>query len=134
VICTFNVNPQQDGNPIYPPASDYNGLVAGATFDKNAAEIAKLKQTAQQIPGGTTGQLLGTGISTSPQKSNNAIFYNAQSKQVTIALSPSSRGTLHNFIYQWTMKYNGDTTTVPNGDHVEILFGYGDPMFSEVDS
>jgi len=135
VTCSFNLSPTQDGNDIYPPANEYNGLVAGACLNSNAEEIAKLKQDAHNIPGGDPGQLIGSGITKATTKSANAIFYSAKPLTFTTALKPISknRGTLTNFIYKWEATFNRDNT-VADGEHVELVFGYGDPMHCEVNS
>lgn len=130
ITCSLNINPAMT-NP--PPATQYAGLCAGACNDSDQSTINALISQAKQIYVPSPGQLLGTGITTSatPQPSN--LFYNAIAIKGTFILTPPSRGTLTNYIYQWTLTYNGNNT-IAKGNQVEIVFGYGDPMDSEVDS
>jgi peptidyl-Lys metalloendopeptidase len=135
VICSFNLNP-----PItpQPSASEYCGLCVGACSDQDTNGIATLISEAQGIYVPNPGQLLGVNslnqvtTNTTPVASN--IFYSADMTAGTFPLTPATRGTLSNYIYQWSLTYNGDNTIVPSGSNVEVVFGYGDPMWSEVDS
>lgn len=135
VVCTFNLNP-----PITPlPGSgEYAGLCVGACSDQDTTGITQLITEAQQIYVPNVGQLLGTSsgqqITTNATPASGNIFYNAQSTSGDFPLTPSTRGTLSNYIYKWVMFYNGSNTVVPSGSNVEIVFGYGDPMWSESDS
>lgn len=128
VVCTFDFNP--DVNPK-PNASQYYGLVVGACNDTDGPTIRQYENVAYWAQ--KKGQILGNHITTSNSKSGNVIFNNAVSTTGTFPLSPSSRGTLNNLIYKWVMTYNGDNT-IADGDHVELVFGYGDPMHNEQDS
>lgn len=135
VVCTFNLNP-----PISPQpgAGEYAGLCAGACSDTDKVGVAALISQATSLFVPNPGQLLSTNgisqITSNPTATADNIFYNAQSTTGNFTLTPASRGTLSNYIYQWTMTYNGNNTVVSDGTHVEIVFGYGDPMNSEVDS
>lgn len=128
VICTFNINPP---GITPPPAGEYVGLCAGACHINSPIEIAKLIREATSIGSGNPGKLVGNGI-VKGAKTDSAIFYNAVATTHTIVL-PNGRGTLTNYVYKWAMTYN-DTNTVATGEDVEIVFGYGDPMNSEVES
>jgi hypothetical protein len=130
VSCSFNLNPNI---AVPPPSSEYAGLCAGSCSGKDQTTINALIAQAQAIYVPTPGQLLGNGITTSATPADSNLFYNAASVTGTFVLKPAGRGTLPNYIYQWTMTYNG-TNTVADGNDVEIVFGYGDPMNSEVDS
>lgn len=128
VVCTFDLNP--DVNPK-PNASQYYGLVVGACNDADSATIKQYENVAYWSQ--KQGQILGNHITTANSGSSNDIFYSAVSESGTFPLTPSSRGTLNNLIYKWVMTYNG-SNTVADGDHVELVFGYGDPMHDEQDS
>jgi hypothetical protein len=130
VSCSFNLNPSM---PTPPPAREYAGLCAGACNATNQTAVTGLINQAKGLPFSTPGRLLGSGITTSATAAATNLFYNATSVTGTFPLRPASRGTLTNYVYQWTMTYNG-SNTVANGNTVEIVFGYGDPMDSEVDS
>lgn len=130
VNCTFNLNPT---NVVPPPSTEYAGLCVGSCNAANTAGVKALISEAQAIFVPNPGKILGSTISTSPTPAPNAIFYNAKSMTGTFALQPASRGSLNNYIFQWTMTYNANNT-IANGTDVEIVFGYGDPMTSEVDS
>lgn len=124
INCSFNTNPSGP-NPL-PPASDYNGLSLGAGCNADQAGINALLSQIQGLSG-TTGQLIGSGITSSPNNTSGAvIFYNAQSAVIqSIQLQPDTRGTLTDFIYQWKMIYNGKNTIVNNERQAAIVFGYG---------
>jgi len=130
VICTFNLNP--DVNPK-PPAREYAGLCVGACNSTNQTAVQALESQARSLGLGNKGQLLGTHISTADTAQDSDIFYKSGPTAVTIQLQPTSRGVLENYIYKWNLHYNGGNTVAP-GNEVEIVFGYGDPQFSEVDS
>lgn len=135
VVCTFNLNPPI--SPL-PGAGEYAGLCVGSCSDQDATGIAQLVAEAQQILVPNIGQLLGTSsgqqITTNATPAAGNIFYNAQPTSGDFPLTPSSRGSLSGYIYKWVMYYNGSNTVVPGGSNVEIVFGYGDPMWSETDS
>jgi len=129
VVCTFNLNP--DISPL-PVASDYWGLCVGACSASNQAEITDLENLAYMLPfSDRVGALLGSNISSSSSATSQDIFFGATSTATTIALSPSSRGTLTNYVYKWVMTYNGSNTVVSSGTDVEIVYGYGDPQHGE---
>lgn len=130
VVCTFDLNPNTD--PL-PPASQYAGLSVGACNTTNDTKKAKLINKARTLNYGNKGQLLDDAITESDSASDNNIFYKATNEKVTIQLQPTSRGILSNYVYKWSMVYNG-SNTVANGDQVEIIFGYGDPQVVDVDS
>lgn len=131
VTCTLNLNPDIPN----PPSSNwYVGLCAGACPASEKNQIDALISEAQKIITPNIGELLGTHISTDKLATENTIFYDAIAKVGTFELSPASRGVLKNYIYGWTLKYNGKNTVVENGSDVEIVFGYGDPQQCEVDS
>lgn len=134
VVCTFNLNPPGVTPP--PPAKEYVGLCAGACATDNPSEIAKLIKEATRITTPAPGRLVGNGIELKPQTPTapaaTSIFYNAVATTQTVVLS-GSRGTLTDYVYKWTMEYNA-ANTVATGTTVEIVFGYGDPMNSEVQS
>jgi len=135
VTCTLNLSPNV--NPM-PPSTDYAGLCAGACAANNQAAVNALTALAVNLPIPNPGQLLGTGITTSATAIPSAIFYNCIATTGTFVLPapPPNRGTLTNYIYQYSMAYNaGNTITgAGGGNNVEIVFGYGDPMNSEVDT
>jgi C1A family cysteine protease len=119
ITCSFNTT--ATGNP---PATAYNGLSIGAACNQDQTNLNALLTQVQSLSG-TTGQLAGTGI-TNGAAGDAAIFYNAQSAIIpSIPLKPSSRGSLTNFIYQWTMTYNGNNTVVNNETQAALVFGYG---------
>jgi len=125
VMCAFDLNPNI--TPL-PPATEYQGLVVGALNNPTAAEIRALKQT---ITGTWSGGTVQAGITTNSSPGATDIFYNATSLSAPpLQLTPSSRGTLPSLVYEWTMTYNASGNFNPNG--IELVFGYGDPMDSEV--
>lgn len=134
VVCTFNLNP--DISP-QPPAHEYVGLCVGACAKSNPAAATALLTQAQRITLGTPaskGSLLGTTISTaSSRPSASFMFYAAQGSVMPAVTLGNNRGTLSQYIYRWTMTYNGQNTVAQNGDDVEIVYGYGDPQSGEVD-
>jgi len=134
VVCTFNLNPNISPQPS---SNNYAGLCVGACSDQDKTGINFLIKQAQGIFVPNPGQLLTYGApSTITEDSTPAdgnIFYGAQSTVGTFSLTPSSRGILTNYIYQWQLIYNGSNLVAPNGN-VELVFGYGDPQFSDTDS
>lgn len=129
VVCTYNLNP---GTTPLPPASEYWGLCVGACSASNQAGVTALKSLAYRLPStDQVGALLGTNISVSASPNPQDIFYGATSATTTIPLKPPSRGTLTNYVYKWTMTYNGSNTVVTSGDDVEIVYGYGDPQHGD---
>lgn len=131
VICAFNLNPPIDPQP---PSSRYAGLCAGACSTEDRPKIRELVRMALGLPLPNPGILLDSEISMSSSAGPGDIFYNAQSESQTFQLRPSSRGELRDYIYKWHMTYNGNNEVVPDGNSVEIVFGYGDPMETEVES
>lgn len=131
VVCSFNLNPNVSPKP---PANQYAGLCAGACNATNQGAVNSLIAQAKSLPLASPGKLLGNGISTATSSPPaTALFYKCVATTGTFALQPTSRGTLTNYVYRYVMTYNG-SNTVANGNQVEIVFGYGDPMDSEVDS
>ncbi|MEM7037608.1 MAG: hypothetical protein AAF570_11565 [Bacteroidota bacterium] len=128
VVCTFNLNPHVTPKP---PAIDYAGLCVGACNSTNSDEVASLESQARTLPRGNKGTLLGNGITTEDSTSSTAIFYNAKPYTATVQLEPTSRGSLVDYVYKWTMIFNG-SNTITNGTNTEIIFGYGDPQTTEV--
>jgi len=126
VSCTFNLNPPI--SPL-PAASDYEGLVVGALNDPTPQQIEALKN---QIISTWSGGTVVAGITENSSPGSGDIFYNAQPQSFTTQLTPSSRGTLTNLVYEWTMAYNGAGGFDPR--NIELVFGYGDPQDSEVDT
>jgi hypothetical protein len=127
VTCSFNLNPDVDPRP---PSYDYGGLCAGACNSDNTSEIETLIKAAKNLPLRTTGVLLNSKMTTNTTPVSDNIFYGATSEAATFQLEPASRGQLVNYKYHWEMIFNG-ANTVADGDHVEIVFGYGDPMESD---
>lgn len=121
IVGTFDLNPNVD--PL-PNANEYVGLCLGATNNNDTTAMDDLLAKASSLPTGTTGSLLGTGI-TSGAKTDATVFYNATSKVLpSLQLSPSSRGTLENLVYKWNMTYNGTNTVVNTNREVALVFGY----------
>jgi C1A family cysteine protease len=119
ITCAFNINAAG-----LPDAASYNGLSVGAASIQDPTTVNALLSQAQQLSG-TAGQLLGTGIVTGGA-SDTTLFYNAQSTIIpVINLQPASRGSLTNFVYQWTMTYNGNNTVVANERQPVLVFDYG---------
>jgi C1A family cysteine protease len=119
ITCAFNTNPTG-----LPAAASYNGLSIGAASSQAPADVTALLTQAQQLSG-SKGQLLGIGITAGAAR-GAAVFYNAQSAIIpVINLQPASRGSLINFVYQWTMTYNGNNTVVANERQPALVFGYG---------
>lgn len=131
VTCSLNINPQ--GLSKLPPSTEYVGLCAGACNATDTTTVNRLIADAKGIITPNPGKLIGNGISTSSSRSTTSIFYNCTQLTESFILKPSSRGTLNNYVYQYSMTYNGQNTVAP-ANQVEIVFGYGDPMNSEVDS
>jgi hypothetical protein len=124
VICTFDLNPNTSD---LPDASEYYGLSAAALNNPTAngiqGVINKMKRQSAGIVEG--------GITQSATPNNNTdIFYNAVSNSESIPLTPSSRGTIQNIVYKWTMDYNANYVNV-NPINIELIYGYGDPMLTE---
>lgn len=117
IQASFNLNPAS-----MPDASQYNGLIVGATSITNTTQIASLQSQIAALTG-NSGKLL-SGI-TSGAASVSNLFYNATSTTITLPLSPSSRGTLSNYVYQYTMTYNGNNTVVNTENQAVIVFGCG---------
>ena len=126
VTCTFNLTPETD--PL-PNSTEYVGLSAGACNSNDTGKVNALIQAAKSLPLKSKGALLG-GITKNKSPEPQDIFYAATFESATFQLEPASRGELKDYIYHWEMKYNG-ANTVTDGDHVEIVFGYGDPMESD---
>lgn len=131
VVCTFDLTP--DTTPL-PAAKYYAGLAVGACSAGSSNVIQGLINQARSLGYGNKGQLLGDNVTRSDTATNGEIFYDATPEKVTVALTPSSRGTLTNYKYKWTMTYNGNNNIVSGGDDVEIVFGYGDPHVGDQDS
>lgn len=126
VSCTYNLNPNIKK---LPPASDYEGLVVGALNNPTKAQITALKN---HIIGTFSGGTVVAGITTNSSPGAGDIFYAAASKTFSAQLNPPSRGELNNLVYEWTMTYNAEGGFDPM--NIELVFGYGDPMDSEVDT
>lgn len=126
VSCTYNLNPNI--HPL-PSASAYEGLVVGALNNATKAQIdALMRRIISTWSGGT----VVAGITTNGSPGPGDIFYAAKAEKFSAPLSPPSRGTLTNLVYEWTMTYNGGGGYNPN--NVELVFGYGDPQESETDT
>ncbi len=131
VRATFNLNPTTMSADLRPPAINYVGLSVGACHSTDRAAVEGLEHKAKNLALGNVGHLLG-GISTSQERSNDAIFYKAESYVIPeMQLDPPSRGKLINYVHKWKMIFNSHNTIDPSGKEVELVFGYGDPMFSE---
>lgn len=130
ITCTFNYNP--DVTPL-PPAREYYGLAVGSCSATDQPAINGLKRAI----GGTAragGLIRGGHMTESQSPSASDIFYKAVGIMTpSVALTPSSRGTIPPLYYQWTMTYNGNNNVVTDGSNVEIVFGYGDPHVGEND-
>jgi hypothetical protein len=129
VTCSFNLNP--DVNPK-PPSYDYGGLCAGACNSGDSSAVAALIRAAKNLPLRTTGVLLNSGMTTNTTPASDNIFYGATYEAATFHLErtyPNNK-TLVNYKYHWEMIFNG-ANTVADGENVEIVFGYGDPMESD---
>lgn len=124
VVATFNLNPN---TPTLPPASEYYGLSCAALNDPTPSGISNIENWLK----GQAAGVAGAGITTNTTPDNNTdIFFNAVPYRTNIQLQPSSRGTISNIVYKWTMDYNANYVGV-NPLNVELIYGYGDPMLSE---
>ncbi len=139
VTVAFNLKPSNLPQNEWPPASEYHGAAAIALYNPTTAQIQQAVRDLYNGPGWNIKGFVGAGISTSsaePQPGSGVYFYDAQASTLSVGLTPASRGSLDNYIHQWTMKYYNDPTlTNPaEGTHIELVFGYGDPMVSEEDT
>lgn len=127
VVCTFNLNPENTAD--LPPASSYFGLSAAAinNASSTAGETA-INQAKTWLASQRAG-IVGAGITTG-SASSSFLFYNASSETENIPLVPTTRGTITDIVYEWNMTYNANYPNVTVKD-IEIIFGYGDPMWDE---
>ena len=133
INCTLDLNPA-NVDPM-PPSDEYVGLCAGACNSNDTDTIKELIEEARNIRYPNPGELLGfnEAITTETTANPENIFYCATEITGTFPLKPSSRGVLENYVYHRRMVYKGKNT-VADGNSVEIVFGYGDLMDSEVKS
>lgn len=153
VVATFNLSPEnleKEGKP-WPPASNYVGLSVGACLDSDEGRIQELLGKARALPYEHNGHLLG-GIL--PDESdpefhegpyqdhhgddpNNYIFLHAKGTRFGAPVpleknqyNEHDRGELPgSLVYKWEMIFNGHNNIDPTGKEVELIFGYGDPMW-----
>lgn len=125
VSCSFNWDPKTHD---LPPVSNYVGLSVGACPPQVANRMEK------KAKGTRTGDgiLLGGIAKEGKPYTSRDIFYDAKSFSLRETKTKHREGT-GNLICQWQMTYNADNT-ITNPDTVEIVFGFGDPMWGDNES
>lgn len=122
VSCEFNLYPNTTD---LPPASAYYGLSVAAI---NNASVEQQKIVEKEMQRKSAG-VVGEGVTESVFPAG-CLFYKAVPLRTSIPLQPASRGTVNNIVYQWSMDYNADYPNV-NPTAINIIFGYGDPMWDD---
>jgi len=125
VICSFNKNPTGVTTP--PPLSQYQSLSAAACNSEDLPEIKKLEADVTNPL--TSGRIFGA--ITSGNSGADKIFVNAVSTSAPISFGSRGSKTL---IYKWDMDYNASNNVCPNGENVEVIFGWGDPQEADTES
>lgn len=152
VHADFNFDPENISLADRPPATQYVGLSVGACHAENHDKVEELRRIAHSLPLQNSGHLLGgifpsnkdaeheyeVGVFGQTQEEfdghpNNYIFVTATaSRYPTLPLTPAARGSIpEKTVYQWRMVFNENNIIDSTGQHIELVFGYGDPMFEE---
>jgi len=117
-----------------PTPSDFYGLSVDALYNPTPQQIRNAENNLKNQHAG----IIGPGITNNTIPNNGTdIFYNAVSDSENVNLQPSSRGTIEDIVYMWTMDFNSSfNPPTPRGANmnpleIELIFGYGDPMLAE---